>query len=167
MFGQTGSPDDGTEADRRFAVILPSEPWAASAIGDELREWLELQSWPAEQRAAIVTATLEAVVNAIRHAYPPVELGGGGVLEVGGSVRVAAKVLAVDGQRRTQVRIEDEGTWDPLGVIHAEGGGLRRMTELMDEVAVRRSELGVSVDAVGTDRAGTRVVLLSPPAADG
>ncbi|MFC5948034.1 ATP-binding protein [Pseudonocardia lutea] len=166
MFGQTGSPDDGTEADRRFAVILPSEPWAAGAIGAELHEWLEVLGWPSEQRSAIVSATLEAVVNAIRHAYPPVELGGGGVLEVGGSVRVDARVLAVDGRRRTRVLVEDEGTWDPLGMIHSEGAGLRRMTELMDEVDVRQSELGVSVDAVGTDRAGTQVTLLSPPAAD-
>jgi serine/threonine-protein kinase RsbW len=116
----------------------------------ELRRWLVAQAWPAAQTQDLVCAVNEAVTNSVEHAYPVVGFAGG-------VVTVSAELVeADDGGRRVQVRVADDGWWRPRDepLARPEHFGLQLIERLMDEVSVRRGEIGA---------AGTEIVMLSWP----
>jgi anti-sigma regulatory factor (Ser/Thr protein kinase) len=159
---EAGAGDEaGTTADRPCFLAVPAEGWAVEVVRTELTTWLDAVGWPREE-LAVVAAAAEAVGNAVRHAYPPVEVQGPQhVVRLGGPVMVAAALRRSADLRRVQVVVRDHGSWNPLSALNVESRGLRTMQDLTEEVRIRRG----APDALG-DEAGTEVTLISRAVAD-
>ncbi|WP_433505548.1 ATP-binding protein [Pseudonocardia halophobica] len=129
-----------------FAPLLETP----GRVRAELRRWLSELQWPAAQARRLVSAVNEAVTNAVEHGYPVVGFAGG-------VVTVTAELVEDgNGLRRVRVRVSDDGWWRPRLEPSSppEHAGLTLIATVMDEVQVRRGEIG---------EPGTEIVMLSPP----
>jgi anti-anti-sigma factor len=122
LLTRTGYADDVTTlaAERLrapvpgMAVELPAALASVAVIRDTLDEWLDQIGPAASDRLTVRLAVIEAVTNAIEHAYPPGQSG---------PVRVQA-TLGDDGY--VQATVTDQGRWlepDPAAVT-VRGHGL-------------------------------------------
>ncbi|WP_433503207.1 ATP-binding protein [Pseudonocardia halophobica] len=129
-----------------FAPVLETP----GRVRAELGRWLWELQWPAGQARELVSAVSEAVTNTVEHAYPVVGFAGG-------VVTVTAELVEDgDGLRRVRLRVSDDGWWRPRlePSCPPEHAGLTLIATVMDEVQLRRGEIG---------EPGTEIVMLSPP----
>ncbi|GAA4692510.1 hypothetical protein GCM10023215_32060 [Pseudonocardia yuanmonensis] len=143
-------------------VAVPAEVWAVGVVRAELTTWLDQVGRPTDELTGMVAAAAEAVSNAVRHAYPPVEVQGPQhAVRLGGPVMVAASLTGGAERRRVRVVVRDHGSWNPLSALNVESRGLRAMEDLTEEMHIRRG----APDALGGE-AGTEVTLISRALAD-
>lgn len=122
-------------ASESFRFAFTAIPLAVPLVRRSLQRYAERLGLDEERRFALVTATGEAVANAVEHAYQGQP----------GLVRVAADVQ--DGT--LVVSIEDEGKWKPAQRRDERGRGLPLMRALADAVEIRthmtRTELRLTI----------------------
>jgi serine phosphatase RsbU (regulator of sigma subunit)/anti-sigma regulatory factor (Ser/Thr protein kinase) len=106
-----------------FSFALSAIPVAVPLVRRSLQRFVQRLEIDEERRFAILTATGEAVANAVEHAYNGSP----------GTVRVSARLA--DGA--FVVSVEDEGTWKPAQRREERGRGLPLMRALMDAVEIR------------------------------
>jgi anti-anti-sigma factor len=115
-------------------IEVAAEPEQVATVRRRLQEWLRILGAGRAQSTAVEIAVLEAVSNAIQHAYPE---------KAGGRVRVEG---ALDGSGRLSLTISDDGRWrvpgpDPRG----RGRGLAMIRACVDEVEIERTPVGTCV----------------------
>lgn len=113
---------------RTFAFSFTALPMAVPLVRRSLERFAERLGLDGDERFALLTATGEAVANAVEHAYPGPP----------GLVRVHAEPH--DGT--LTVTVEDEGKWKPTPAQRREerGRGLPLMRALMDGVEIRTDQ---------------------------
>ena len=145
-----------------LAVELPARPDQLGALRGRLLSWLTSVGASDEDVLSINLAVLEAVANAIEHAYP----GPGGTVRVEGHV---------DGGGRACMTVLDHGRWRrPVTHSAGRGRGIAMMRSCMDSVEVERERERAAVAGVPealahlVDRADVdRTADDQPPAAGG
>ncbi|MGE3284738.1 MAG: SpoIIE family protein phosphatase [Pseudonocardia sp.] len=115
-------------------IDVAAEPEQLATVRRRLQEWLGGVGAGRAQSTAVEIAVLEAVSNAMQHAYP--EAAGGRVRVEGG----------LDGSGRLSLTVSDDGRWcapgpDPQG----RGRGLAMIRACVDEVEIERNATGTSV----------------------
>ena len=131
VFARTENTDDVATltiaaADVRgntFSFTFTALPQAVPLVRRSLERFAEHLGLDADRRFSLLTASGEAVANAVEHAYlgPP------------GIVRVHASLL----DDTLLVTIEDDGKWKPAQRRDERGRGLPLMRALMDGVEIR------------------------------
>jgi anti-sigma regulatory factor (Ser/Thr protein kinase) len=111
---------------KTFSFAFSAIPLAVPFIRRSLQRFARRLGIDETRRFSILTATGEAVANAVEHAYQ----GSPGI------VRVSARV--VDGT--FVVSVEDEGKWKPAQRREERGRGLPLMRALMDTVEIRTGQ---------------------------
>ncbi len=126
------APDDASST---FAFTFTAVPMAVPLVRRSLERYAGRIGLDEERRFAVITATGEALANAVEHAYTGVP----------GLVRVRAE--ATDGA--LHLVIEDDGKWKPAKRREERGRGLPLMRALMDAVEIRthraRTEVRLSL----------------------
>lgn len=112
---------------------VPATADQLGAVRRRLLRWLDSMGATPADRSAIEIAVLEAVSNAVQHAYS----------EPGGRVRVEGRLA---GSGRVHLSVSDEGRWraappEPGG----RGRGLAMIRSCMDEVEIERTPGGTTV----------------------
>ena len=116
-----------------FAADLPAEPGQLSVLRGRLEDWLIAVGASEADIASIEIGVLEAVTNAVEHAYD----------EPGGRVRVEA---SLDEQGRACVTVIDDGCWlQPAADPGRRGRGLLMMRACMDTVELETAPTGTTV----------------------
>ena len=161
LLTRTGYADDVTTlAAQRLAepvpvlhLELPGRLDSVTAARRRLGEWFDRLDLAQDDRDALQLAVVEAVTNAVEHAYPP---------DRGGPVQVDA-ALCDDGH--LECRVTDHGEWRPPDLALAyRGHGLMVAGHMVDDLVVSHPP-GQSGDPSGA--LGTVVTLrrcLSRPA---
>ena len=161
LLTRTGYADDVTTlAAQRLAepvpvlhLELPGRLDSVTAARRRLGEWFDRLDLAQDDRDALQLAVVEAVTNAVEHAYPP---------DQGGPVQVDA-ALCDDGH--LECRVTDHGEWRPPDLALAyRGHGLMVAGHMVDDLVVSHPP-GQSGDPSGA--LGTVVTLrrcLSRPA---
>jgi anti-sigma regulatory factor (Ser/Thr protein kinase) len=118
---------------RTFTFSFTALPMAVPLVRRSLARFAERLGLDEDQRFALLTATGEAVANAVEHAYPGPP----------GLVRVSAEPH--DGV--LTVTVEDDGKWKPAPPQRREerGRGLPLMRALMDGVEIRTHQTRTTV----------------------
>ncbi|HYZ16956.1 MAG TPA: SpoIIE family protein phosphatase [Candidatus Acidoferrum sp.] len=106
-----------------FSFTFSAIPMAVPLARRSLRRFLERLGLDDDRVFAVLTATGEAIANAVEHAYTA----------AGGIVRVQAQGVGAD----VVVSIEDEGSWKPAQRRDERGRGLPLMRALVDAVEIR------------------------------
>ncbi len=114
-----------------FVFTFTALPMAVPLVRRSLERYAQGLGLDADRRFAVLTATGEALANAVEHAYlgPP------------GLVRVHAE--EVDGV--LHVVVEDDGKWKPAQRRDERGRGLPLMRALMDGVEIRTHQARTEV----------------------
>lgn len=116
-----------------FVADLPAEPERLPALRRRLEAWLVGTGAGEPDVVAVQIAVLEAVTNAIEHAYD----------EPGGWVRVEG---LLDGVGRACMTVIDHGRWRPASADPGNRGrGLMMMRGCMDTVEIETSEQGTTL----------------------
>lgn len=133
VFATSGNTDDAAALTvaasdaraRSFTFTFTALPMAVPLVRRSLERFAERLGLDEDQRFSLLTATGEAVANAVEHAYPGPP----------GLVRVQAEPQ--DGA--LTVTVEDDGKWKPTPAQRREerGRGLPLMRALMDGVEIR------------------------------
>ncbi|MGD9527039.1 SpoIIE family protein phosphatase [Pseudonocardia sp.] len=115
-------------------IDVAAEAEQLATVRRSLQGWLRVLGAGRAQSTAVEIAVLEAVSNAIQHAYPG---------RAGGRVRVEG---TLDGTGRLSLTVSDDGRWrvpgpDPRG----RGRGLAMIRACVDEVEIERTREGTSV----------------------
>jgi GAF domain-containing protein/anti-sigma regulatory factor (Ser/Thr protein kinase) len=120
----------------RFAVTLPSEPFAPARVRPALRRLARHAGLDDDSAMALLVAAGEAMSNAVLHAYSERH----GVMEVR-AWREAGSIT---------VEVEDHGRWREYGRDH--GHGLAVMRRLVDECRIQTGPEGTIVRLTVTAR---------------
>jgi anti-sigma regulatory factor (Ser/Thr protein kinase) len=131
VFAQCANSDDvatltvtsGDVASRSFSFAFSAVPMAVPMVRRTMRRYAEGLGLDEDARFALLTASGEAIANAVEHAY----------LGAPGLVRVSAQAL----EETLIVSVEDEGKWRPAQRRDERGRGLPLMRALMDAVEIR------------------------------
>lgn len=124
-------PSPSEPARETLVLRVPATVTALAGVRDELSRWLERAGATPTERAEILIAVWEAVVNAIEH-------------PIGSLTRdVAVEAAALPG-RCVRVAIRDSGLWLPR---RSSGPhfGLSLINELMDDVEVESDGDGTTI----------------------
>ncbi|HEX3549117.1 MAG TPA: SpoIIE family protein phosphatase [Candidatus Elarobacter sp.] len=151
IFAHEGNTDDVatltvTAPDVRapaFAFTFTALPMAVPLVRRSLERYAERLGVDSDGRFALLTATGEALANAVEHAY----LGDPGL------VRVHAEPV----EDVLHVVVEDDGKWKPAQRRDERGRGLPLMRALMDGVEIRTHQARTEVRL--TMRLDARVML--------
>ncbi|HZO77345.1 MAG TPA: SpoIIE family protein phosphatase [Solirubrobacteraceae bacterium] len=109
---------------------MAAYPKALAPLRQALRQWLQNQAVEREAQIEITIAVSEACANTIEHAYGPAR----------GSFTVHAEQR--DG--RVEVKVHDQGRWQPPRDQHR-GRGLKIIETAMDEVDIHADSTGTTV----------------------
>lgn len=123
-----------------FGWTFTALPLAVPLVRRSLERYARNLGLDEDARFALLTATGEAVANAVEHAYA----GAPGVVRV--QAQAADDVLTVT--------IEDEGKWKPAQRRDERGRGLPLMRALMDGVEIRTHQARTEVRLTMALRAG-------------
>jgi len=133
------APTSVDERGRAF-LLLPATPSALAVVRDALVQLLLDAGWPAEERWRVITATGEALINAVEHGSRRDDLVG---------VEVAA------GERELTVRVLNAGRSDgaappavpasPPPVDSPRGRGLLAMAGLAERISIQPLDGGAEV----------------------
>lgn len=123
-----------TEIPPDLRIDVPADAAELAGVRRQLQQWLDAVGAGRTQGTAVELAVLEAVSNAMQHAYPA---------GVAGRVRVEGQL---DGTGRLCLTVADDGRWrvpapDPGG----RGRGIAMIRACMDEVEIERTPAGTSV----------------------
>jgi anti-sigma regulatory factor (Ser/Thr protein kinase) len=129
-----------------LALRLPADGYASRRVRAELKLWLAVRDWPAEDVDDLLLAVSEAVENSAEHAYAE----GAGAPAAEPIIAVRVTELAVADGRRVEVVVDDYGVWRS-GSANAKfrGRGIAMMRKLMASCEMDH------------DRPGTRVTMIS------
>lgn len=127
------------DVDRSLTLSLPLLPIAATRLRRELQAHLTRNDVPPRIRADVVSATEEAVINALMYSDAP-----SGTVEVSALVLDGHIELTVgdDGRGFDRTAVDMEHAPDPL---EAHGRGLFLIHALMDEVEILSDDRGTRV----------------------
>jgi anti-sigma regulatory factor (Ser/Thr protein kinase) len=114
----------------RLSAGWPASRESLAAVRRQLRPWLLACGADHDEVYDIMVATQEACANAVEHAYRP--------------GRNTFDVEADCERRRVRVVVRDHGRWRPPRGTNR-GRGMLLMSELMDSVDIRHTELGTEV----------------------
>jgi serine phosphatase RsbU (regulator of sigma subunit)/anti-sigma regulatory factor (Ser/Thr protein kinase) len=117
--------------DSEFGFTFTALPMAVPLVRRSLDRFAQGLGLDADRRFALLTATGEALANAVEHAY--------GVAP--GLVRVQASLV----DDVLLVTVEDEGKWKPATRRDDRGRGLPLMRALMDAVEIRTHQARTEV----------------------
>jgi len=139
VFAETGNTDDVATltvaaADLRstsFSFTFTALPLAVPLVRRSLERFAEQLGLDEDRRFSLLTASGEAIANAVEHAY----------LGTTGLVRVHAQLH----DDTLLVTIEDEGKWKPAQRREERGRGLPLMRALMDGVEIRTHQARTEV----------------------
>ncbi|MCE0763195.1 hypothetical protein LWC35_09780 [Pseudonocardia kujensis] len=101
MFEQTGSragpagARTGRLPEAAWGIRVPGEAWSVGLVRGALRVWLGTLGWPDGHADDVVTATVEALTHAIRHAHPTRIEGGPLWLEAGVVVGAVSRSVEI------------------------------------------------------------------------
>jgi PAS domain S-box-containing protein len=130
LIPETGTADDVallvarvTLAGDQLRLHFPADPVNLRSVRDDVRAWLDVLGFDADQSDDVVLAVNEAVANAVEHAYAD---GPAGSVWVDGHVEGGEAVVVV----------RDEGEWRPPVPSTTRGRGLPMMRAVMDAVDV-------------------------------
>jgi serine/threonine-protein kinase RsbW len=151
-------------------LVLPAIAASVPIVRHRLRAWLATLDWPAPAAEDLEFVLSEAVTNVVEHAYPPQDRPDPATPRSGDetapapretveneTVEILAAVQLLDEQaRRVRVEVVDRGRWrvPPVNPGYR-GRGLITMAAMTDQMSIQHAT---------PDRAGTTVILLSPPA---
>lgn len=139
----------GAAAPVALALTLNADWAAASVARHRVKDWLRAHRWSPAHVEDLVLAISEAISNSVEHGYGVAidTVGHPGPVELRGRV-----TTGLDGLRRAEFTVRDEGCWrEPASHSTGRGGGFTIMRACTDEV---------SIDGTA---AGTTVVLRSRP----
>ena len=139
VFAHAGNTDDVatltvSAADVRatsFTFTFTALPLAVPLVRRSLERFAEQLGLDEDRRFSLLTASGEAIANAVEHAY----LGSPGLV----------RVQAVLHDDTLLVTIEDEGKWKPSQRREERGRGLPLMRALMDGVEIRTHQARTEV----------------------
>jgi serine/threonine-protein kinase RsbW len=150
--------------------VLPAIAASVPIVRHRLRAWLATLDWPTPAAEDLEFVLSEAVTNVVEHAYPPQDRPDPATPRSGDetapapgetveneTVEILAAVQLLDEQaRRVRVEVVDRGRWrvPPVNPGYR-GRGLITMAAMTDQMSIQHAT---------PDRAGTTVILLSPPA---
>ena len=145
-------------------LMLPAIAVSVPIVRHRLRGWLATLDWPTPAAEDLKFVLSEAVTNVIEHAYPPPNRpdpapprsGDEAATAPKETVEILAAVQLLDQQaRRVRVEVVDRGRWrHPPVNPGSRGHGLITMAAMTDQMSIQHTT---------PDRAGTTVILLSPP----
>ena len=145
-------------------LALPAIAVSVPIVRHRLRGWLAALDWPTPAAEDLEFVLSEAVTNVVEHAYPPPDRpdpatprsGDEAATAPNETVEILAAVQPLDEQaRRVRVEIVDQGRWRvPPVNPGSRGHGLITMAAMTDQMSIQHATPG---------RAGTTVILLSPP----
>jgi anti-sigma regulatory factor (Ser/Thr protein kinase) len=118
-------------ASRSFRFTFSALPMAVPIVRRSLERFAARLGIGEDDRFALLTATGEAMANAVEHAYN----GSPGL------VRIEAQA----GDETVTVLVEDEGKWKPAQCLDERGRGLPLMRALMDAVEIRTHQARTEV----------------------
>jgi len=114
-----------------FTFTASALPMAVPIVRRSLERFAVRLGLDEERRFALLTATGEALANAVEHAYD----------RAPGIMRVRADVTADE----ICIAVEDEGRWKPAQRRDERGRGLPLMRALMDGVEIRTDQIRTEV----------------------
>jgi len=117
--------------DSEFGFTFTALPMAVPIVRRSLDRFAQGIGLDSDRRFSLLTATGEAIANAVEHAYSVTP----------GLVRVQASLL----DDQLLVTIEDEGKWKPAIRRDERGRGLPLMRALMDAVEIRTHQARTEV----------------------
>lgn len=124
---------DATEP-QGFAQEVPAVPEQLPLLRDALESWLSRAGCSRERIERLLLAASEAVTNSIEHAYP----------DGPGPVRLTADMYD---DRTIRMTVTDHGRWRPVDPQPTpRGRGVFMMQECGDDVRIRSSEAGTTVE---------------------
>ncbi len=118
-------------ASTEFSFAFSALPMAVPIVRRSLERFARRLGIDEDKRFALLTATGEALANAVEHAYEGTP----------GLVRVHAEAA----DRTLSIAIEDEGKWKPAQRREERGRGLPLMRALMDGVEIRTHQARTEV----------------------
>ncbi len=116
---------------RSFGFTFSAVPLAVPLVRRSLQRYAQRLGFDEDRSFALLTATGEAIANAVEHAYP----GPPGI------VRVQASAT----DDLLTVVVEDDGKWKPAQRRDERGRGLPLMRALMDAVEIRTHQARTEV----------------------
>jgi serine phosphatase RsbU (regulator of sigma subunit)/anti-sigma regulatory factor (Ser/Thr protein kinase) len=148
VFAAQGNTDDvatlivalADVPDRSFGSTFSALPMAVPLVRRSMERYARSLGLDEDACFALLTATGEAIANAVEHAY----LGAPGVV----------RVQAHAGEDVLTVTVEDEGKWKPAQRRDERGRGLPLMRALMDAVEIRTHQARTEVRLTMALRAG-------------
>jgi anti-sigma regulatory factor (Ser/Thr protein kinase) len=148
VFAAQGNTDDvatlivalADVPDRSFGSTFSALPMAVPLVRRSMERYARGLGLDEDACFALLTATGEAIANAVEHAY----LGAPGVV----------RVQAHAGEDVLTVTVEDEGKWKPAQRRDERGRGLPLMRALMDAVEIRTHQARTEVRLTMTLRTG-------------